>query len=107
MSMLLLVGQVMNVYEAPKGVNKETGEAYGGKPRVQLMAETELQNGDKRLGLIDLTVEDEKLYQGLQGQRVAVPVGAYVNKGTVAFYALKNAKPQRANGGGGADTVAR
>jgi hypothetical protein len=107
MSMLLLVGQVMNVYEAPKGVNKETGEAYGGKPRIQLMAETELQNGDKRLGLIDLTVEDEKLYQGLHGQRVAVPVGAYVNKGSVAFYALKNAKPQRVAAAGVPDVAAR
>lgn len=54
MSMLLLVGQVMNTFEAPKGTNKETGEQYGGTPRVQIMAENELQNGDKRLDLVNL-----------------------------------------------------
>lgn len=105
MSMLLLVGQVMNVFEAPKGTNKETGETYGGQPRVQIMAENELQNGDKRLGLVDLTVEDETLYRSLLNKRVAIPVGAYVNKGMVAFYALKGARPA-AYGGGAADTVA-
>lgn len=107
MSMLLLVGQVMNVFEAPKGTNKETGESYGGQPRVQIMAENELQNGDKRLGLVDLTVEDENLYRSLVTKRVAVPVGAYVNKGAVAFYALKGAKPVPFAGtaGGGAATA--
>ena len=34
MSMLTLNGTVANIYEAPKGVNKETGEAKTpGKPR--------------------------------------------------------------------------
>lgn len=106
MSMLLLVGQVINVFEAPKGVNKETGEAYGGQPRVQILAENELQNGDKRLGLVDLTVEDETLYRSLVTKRVAIPVGAYVNKGAVAFYALKGARPVLHAGAGGADTAA-
>lgn len=95
MSMLLLVGQVMNTFEAPKGTNKDTGEQYGGTPRVQIMAENELQNGDKRLDLVNLSVDDQTLYDSLKGQRVAVPVGAYVNKGVVAFYALKNTKPQK------------
>lgn len=106
MSMLLLVGQVMNVFEAPKGTNKETGETYGGQPRVQIMAENELQNGDKRLGLVDLTVEDENLYRSLVTKRVAIPVGAYVNKGAVAFYALKGARPVQHAGVASGDTAA-
>ena len=106
MSMLLLVGQVMNVFEAPKGTNKETGETYGGQPRVQILAENELQNGDKRLGLVDLTVQDESLYRSLVNKRVAIPVGAYVNKGAVAFYALKGARPALHTGAAAGDTVA-
>lgn len=98
MSMLLLVGQVMNTFEAPKGVNKETGETFGGTPRVQIMAENELQNGDKRLDLVNLSVDDQTLYESLKGIRVAVPVGAYVSKGSVAFYALKGAKPSKMTG---------
>lgn len=95
MSMLLLCGTVMNTFEAPKGVNKTTGEAYGGKPRVQIMAENELQNGEKRLDLVNLTVEDQTSFDSLKGQRVAVPVGAFINNGAVAFYVVKGAKPQR------------
>lgn len=98
MSMLLLVGQVLNTFEAPKGTNKDTGETYGGTPRVQILAENELQNGDKRLDLVNLSVEDQTLYEGLKGQRVAIPVGAFVNKSVVAFYALKGAKPSKMTG---------
>lgn len=95
MTMLLLVGQVMNTFEAPKGTNKETGEQFGGTPRVQIMAENELPNGDTRLDLVNLSVQDQTLYDNLKGQLIAIPVGAYVNKGAVGFYALKNAKPQK------------
>lgn len=95
MSMLLLVGTVMNTFEAPKGVNKTTGETYGGKPRVQVMAENELQNGETRLDLVNLTVDDQTIYDALKGTRVAIPVGAFVNNGAVAFYAVKGSKPQR------------
>jgi hypothetical protein len=98
MSMLLLVGQVVNVFEAPKGTNKETGESFGGNPRVQILAENELQNGDIKLDLVNLSVENEAVYKSLKGQKIAVPVGAYVNKGIVAFYALKGALPQRHDG---------
>ena len=95
MSMLLLVGQVVNVFEAPKGTNKETGESFGGNPRVQILAENQLQNGDTKLDLVNLSVENEAAYKSLKGHKIAVPVGAYVNKGIVAFYALKGALPQR------------
>ena len=49
MSMLTLNGTVANIYEAPKGVNKETGEAYGGQHRIQVMCENTLKNGEKRI----------------------------------------------------------
>jgi len=93
MTMLLLCGKVMNVFEAPKGVNRETGETFGGQARVQLLAENELQNGEKRLDLVNLTIEDENVYRPLLGQSVAVPVGVFVNKGAVSFYAIKSGKP--------------
>lgn len=47
-----------NIYEAPKGVNKETGEAYGGQHRIQVMCENTLKNGEKRIELVDLSVDD-------------------------------------------------
>lgn len=107
MSMLLLVGQVVNVFEAPKGTNKETGESFGGTPRVQILAENELQNGDTKLDLVNLSVENESLYKGLKGKTIAVPVGAYVSKGIVAFYALKGALPNVYQAAGVADAGSR
>lgn len=94
MSMLSLMGQVMNVFESPTGKNKETGEAFGGKPRVQILCKNTLPNEETRLDLVNLTVEDEKLYKSFVGKWIRVPVGAFVNGGVVAFYALKNESPE-------------
>jgi len=91
MSMLTLNGTVVNVYESPKGVNKTTGEAYGGKHRIQLICNNTLQNGEKRVELVDLTVEDAMLYRDAVGKPVSVPVGVYVRGGKPMFYALRKA----------------
>lgn len=92
MSMLTLNGTVANIYEAPKGVNKETGEAYGGQHRIQVMCENTLKNGEKRIELVDLTIEDIQPYREAIGKPVRVPVGVYVNAGKPAFYAIKAQK---------------
>lgn len=94
MSMLYLVGQVINVFESPQGKNKDTGEIFGGKPRVQILCKNTLQNDETRMDLVNLTVEDEKLYRDMRGQNIRVPVGAFANGGVVSFYALKNEKPE-------------
>jgi hypothetical protein len=95
MSMLHMSGQVINVFDVPEGVSKKTGEAYGGQFKIQLMAENELQNGQKRVELVDLTVDQPSLYKPLVGQRVRVPVGAFVNGTKVQFFALKGARPEK------------
>lgn len=93
MSMLTLNGTVANIYESPKGVNKTTGEAFGGQHRLQVMCENTLQNGEKRIELVDLTVDDVTPYLEALGKPVSVPVGVYVNSGKPAFYALKKQRP--------------
>ncbi len=93
MSMLTLNGQVLNVFDQASSVDKETGEIRPAKTRVQIMAENELQNGQKRVELVNLTVDDPTLYRSLSGRAVSVPVGAFVASGTVLFYALKGQKP--------------
>lgn len=93
MSMLTLNGQVLNVFDQAASTDKETGEIRPAKTRVQIMAENELQNGQKRVELVNLTVDDPTLYRSLAGRPVSVPVGAFVAQGTVLFYALKGQKP--------------
>jgi hypothetical protein len=89
MSMLTLNGSVANIYESPRNVNKSTGEEYGGQHRIQLMCENTLKNGQKRIELIDLTVDDVTPYKDSLGAKIRVPVGVYVLSGKPAFYALK------------------
>lgn len=91
--MLTLNGTVQNVFQSPKGINKE-GKEYGGQDRVQILAETELQNGETRLELVNLTVTNSGSYESLKGQQVRVPVGVFASGRSVAFYALKGAEPE-------------
>lgn len=94
MSMLLLNGQIINVFDTPESTDKKSGEIRESKFRIQIMAENELQNGQRRIDLVNLTVDDPKLYKSLQGQNVRVPVGAFVSGTSVQFYALKGCKPE-------------
>lgn len=89
MSMLTLNGQVANIYETPKRVNKTTGEEYGGQYRMQIMCENTLQNGEKRIELIDMGVDDVIPYRDLVGKPVSVPVGVYISANKPAFYVLQ------------------
>lgn len=94
MSMLTLAGQVMNVLETPKGVNKKTGEEYGGYHQVQLLCREELQNGETRMQLQTLSTDHPEAFKPLQGKVVRVPVGAFARGGTLHFFIPKGSKPE-------------
>jgi hypothetical protein len=93
-SMLLIVGQVVNVFEAPKGVSKKTGEAYGGQHRMQIMCQNTLQNGEVRIDLVDLTTDDLEGYRKLLRSTLRIPVGAFATDGVIRYYALKGCAPE-------------
>ena len=93
--MLTLNGQVANVFDSPQGKNRETGEIIESRPRVQIMAENTLQNGQKRMELITMTVDTPDEYKRLLGASVRVPVGVFASGTVVQFYALKGHKPER------------
>lgn len=97
MSMLQLKGQVMNIFDSPKGVDKKTGKEFGGQPRIQLLCENILQNGQKRIELINLTVKDASVYKTHQGKIVTVPVGVFVVNNAPCFFALSNENPVAAH----------
>jgi len=94
MSMLLLNGTVLNVFDTPASTDKETGEIRPAKHRVQVMCENTLQNGQVRMDLLNLSVEDIELYKKAISKPVRIPVGAFVSGSAVQFYALKGQKPQ-------------
>jgi len=89
MSMLTLNGVVQNVFRTDATTDRKTGEVLPAKDRVQIMAENTLQNGQKRMELVTLTVDSPEAYRKLVGHSVRVPVGAFVSGTVVQFYALK------------------
>lgn len=94
MSMLTLNGQVINVFDQPAYTDKKTGVITPPRHRVQIMAENTMQNGQQRMELVNLTVDDPNLYRTFQGQTVRIPVGAFANGSAIQFYALKGQHPE-------------
>jgi hypothetical protein len=94
MSMLTLNGKIINVFDTPESTDKKSGEIREAKFRIQIMAENELQNGQKRVDLVNLAVDQPGIYRPLEGQHVRVPVGAFVSGSSIQYYALKGAMPE-------------
>lgn len=92
MSMLQMTGQLVNVFERPKGVGKN-GEEFEAKPTIQIMGSNPLQNGQERFELVTLGVEDERPYQVLKGKQIRVSVGVFATKGAAVFYVPKGSRP--------------
>ena len=88
MAMLTLNGLVQNVYTQPASTDRETGEVRPESLRAQILCENIMESGEKKLEMVTLKVHTEA-FKKLVGQKVRIPVGAFVNKGAIMFYALK------------------
>ena len=89
--MLTLSGTVTNVYEAPKGTNKE-GKEYGGGYKVQLLVQNPLQNGETRMDVVTLTTDQPDFFRARSGRLVRLPVGAFPSGKAVQFFILKGTR---------------
>lgn len=90
-----MCGQVINIYENPKGVDRKTGEEYGGGFKVQLLADVPLKNGSTRNDLVTLTIDNPAKFEPFKGDLIRIAVGAYsLREGQVGYYALKGASPE-------------
>lgn len=97
-AMFTLAGQVMNVFVQAGGVSKKTGEEYEARDKVQLLGELPLPDGQKRLELVTLTVDDARPYQVVAGKRIRVPVGFFASGKNVQFYIPKGSRLELAGG---------
>jgi len=55
--MLLMTGQLLNVFKTPKGTNGE-GKEFGGQHKIQVLGAVSLPNGETQNKLVDLTCHD-------------------------------------------------
>lgn len=86
MSMFTLTGQIVNVFTAPKGISKRTGEEYGGDDKVQILGDIPLPGGECRKELVTLKTDQGKTLDGLIGQTVTTPVGFFASGKSVGFF---------------------
>lgn len=90
--MFTLRGQVVHVFVSPIGINKDTGEEYGGQDKVQILGDVPIKGGETRKDMLTLTTEQGTQLKAAVGQSVIAPVAFYVNKGAVAFYIPKGSE---------------
>lgn len=84
----------MNVFTVEAGKDKD-GKEYDERSKVQLMGQLALQNGDAKLDLMDLTVDDISAWSSFIGRDVSIDVGAFApSKGNIVYFVRKGAKPK-------------
>lgn len=79
----------MHIFTSADYTNKETGETIQGKVKLQLLAQSTLNNGEVKNELIDISIPkaDYEKYKSKVGQTVEVPVGI-IAKGQVTYYGI-------------------
>ena len=99
--MLLMTGQLLNVFKTPKGTNGE-GKEFGGQHKIQVLGAVSFPNGETQNKLVDLTCHDVAAFEPHQGKSVTFPVGVMAQgKGQVIYYIPKGAKPELVDAIGG------
>ena len=82
----MLSGKLINIFETPKGKDKD-GHEYGGDFKLQILHENTLRNGEKRADLVELTVSDTLPYKDKLNATVSVPVAVSVWQGKLSVRA--------------------
>ena len=84
---VIIEGQVIEIYKAPDYHDKATGETTPGKHKLQLLVETQLQNGEIKWETKDISIPDERVkeYKEKIGKSIQVKCD-FVSKSTVNFY---------------------
>lgn len=98
MSLLTMTGQLLNVFKTPLGTNKD-GKEFGGNYKIQVLGSVDLQNGETKNQLIDLTCHDINDFEKHHGAMISFPVGVMaMAKNQVVYFIPKGAKPELAHG---------
>ena len=95
MSMFNVSGTVLHTYDQPKRIDNKTGEVLSDeKPKVQILGDMPLPNGQTRMEMVTLTCEDVKPYEALKGQKITVALGIFAPaKGQVIYFIPKGSLP--------------
>lgn len=91
--MLQISGKVINLFTVEGGKDKD-GKDYAERYKVQLLGNVAMPNGDVKMDLMDLTVEDLNDWTAYQNKEVSIEIGAFSpGKGSIVYFVRKGAKP--------------
>jgi len=97
MSMFTVSGTVINVFDQQGKVDQETGVIGETTPRLQLLGNMPMPNGELRMDMITVKVENRKVYEPLKGKEIRIPIGVFSpSKGQIVYYVPKGSKPEAA-----------
>ena len=90
--MLSLEGTILQVIHRPARASKD-GKSFDEYWQVQLQTEEPLADGQIRFGLHTLSTGEPGAFRAHAGNRVSVPVRAYVSGGTIRFTLAEGGTP--------------
>lgn len=91
--MIKLQGTLLNAFRMEGGKGKD-GKEYEARDKVQILGSLELPNGEIKHELVDLTVEDSRIYDAFKNKIISINCGAMAVGRNVVFYVRKGAKPE-------------
>ena len=86
---IIIKGKVIDCYEKPIYINKESGETTPKKFAVQLLANQKLNNGVSKKELVDITIDEKELqkYQSNIGKEMEINCKLY-SKSAISLTAV-------------------
>lgn len=90
--MINLTGALINAFRLDGGKGKD-GKEYEARDKVQILGSLELPNGEIKHELVDLTVDDSRMYEPFKNKVISISCGAMAIGKNVVFYVRKGAKP--------------
>ena len=86
---IIIQGKVIDCYEKPIYINKETGESTTKKFAVQLLANQKLNNGVSKKELVDITIDEKEVqkYQSNIGKDMEINCKLY-SKSAISLTAV-------------------
>lgn len=90
--MINLQGTLINAFRMDGGKGKD-GKEYEARDKVQILGSLELPNGQIKNELVDLTVEDARIFESFKNKVISISCGAMAIGKNVVFYVRKGAKP--------------
>ncbi|MDO9303851.1 MAG: hypothetical protein Q7T77_00845 [Sulfuricurvum sp.] len=84
---IIIEGMLLSIYKSNDFKDKETGEVSHGKHKLQMVLESELQNGSVKNEMLDISIPDNRVkeFETQVGKKVQVKCDI-MSKGQISFY---------------------